>query len=105
MNDARNVRRAPKTSYATVRSRYAVLAAAQTCSIPPNTRLAACAQNLVRRRPYQPILRSRQFLVAGAGTGHRRCAITLGPPSARTEQDFRQALGRTGNESDGHRVR
>jgi hypothetical protein len=37
MNDARNVRRSQKMSYATIRSWGTVSATIKTCSIPPNT--------------------------------------------------------------------
>jgi hypothetical protein len=37
-NDARNVRPAPKTSYATIRSRPTIFSTIKTRPIPPNTR-------------------------------------------------------------------
>ena len=36
MNDARNVRRSPKTSHTTIRNWGAVSATIKTCSIPPS---------------------------------------------------------------------
>src|SRR5580704_16946368 len=42
MNDARNVRRSPTTSYATIRSRGTVLVTIRTYSIPPTRRFKVC---------------------------------------------------------------